>query len=292
LLTTPIEHKSVIEPLRHLSTKGWHLDFIPIEKNGRVNLQEAEKQIASNVFLISVQLANSEIGTIQDIKSLAYMAHQKGVAIHCDASQAVGKMNMDLEELDVDILSFSGHKINGPKGIGGLWIKKGFEKVMKPIMYGGGQMLGLRPGTLPVSLVVGMGKACEILLTEQEQECRHLQSLRDAFEAILLKEVPSIIINGAQDYRLVNNSSVTFPDVDAEALLLNLEDIVASTGSACESGSIEPSRVLTSIGISAERAFQTIRFGFGRFNTMQEVQSAASKIVEAFNNQIALQNAM
>lgn len=286
ILTTEIEHKAVLSPLNELKKSGWEVSFLPVDSKGMVIISEAKKLIDEDIFLISVQLANSEIGTIQPIAELAELTREKGVFFHCDASQGIGKVHVSVDDLGIDFLSMSAHKIYGPKGVGALWMRGGFKKILQPIMFGGNAVNNIRPGTQPVPLIVGLGKACEILQENMEKENDRIQSLRDFFEQSILDQIPEIVINGAQNSRLVNNCSITFPDIDGEMLLLNLKDIVASTGSACESGSIEPSRVLLAIGVSTDAAYQTIRFGFGRFNTLNEVESAAEQIVSEYRKLI------
>lgn len=283
LLTTPIEHKAVLGPLQQLESEGWELRFLPIDQYGRVDIVSAKEMITEDVHLVSIQLANSEIGTIQPVREVSELAHELGVLVHCDAAQGIGKIPIDVNDLAVDLLSFSAHKIYGPKGIGALWIRNQFEKAISPIMFGGNPAKGLRPGTAPVPLIIGFGKACEIVDQKIAIDSQHTKNLRDFFEQELLRSIPGLKINGATFQRLNGNSSITFPDVDAEALLANIPEIIASTTSACDSGSIEPSRVLISIGLSSDEAFQTIRFGFGRFNTIQQIDIATKRILGAYN---------
>lgn len=284
IVTIQIEHKSVLSPIAKLVKEGWNVDFLPIDQFGQVDLQKAENIINDETFLLSVQLANSEIGTIQALAILSEIAHKKGVIVHCDASQALGKVWINVEQIGVDLLSLSGHKIYGPKGIGALWVRNGFEKLIDPIMFGGGALDAARPGTQPVPLIVGLGKACEILSSEFIQENIYISELRDHFEQFLFERIPGLLVNGARENRLSNNSNLTFPNLEADILLSNLPEIIASTGAACESGSIEPSRVLLAIGSSRETAYNTVRFGFGRFNTRSETEEAANLICDAYAN--------
>jgi cysteine desulfurase len=283
IVTTRIEHKSVLAPLDELQRNGWEIDYLPIDEYGQVKIEEAKSHIDINTFLVSVQLANSEIGTIQPITELANIAQNVGAVMHCDASQAIGKIPVNVGSLGVDFLSISGHKVYGPKGIGALWIRNGFEKVIKPIMWGGGHFGNIRPGTPPVPLIAGLGKACQLIYEGLEEETVKTATLRDSFEAGLAGTIKNLVINGSLRNRLPNNSSLTFPNVDAELLLANVPDVVASTGSACESGSPEPSRILLHLGISREAAYNTIRFGFGRFNSVEEIQTAIEVIKDAYS---------
>lgn len=288
LVTTAIEHKSVLAPLEYLAELGWDLVYLPIDETGRVKLDQARKLITEDTLLISVQAANSEIGTIQPIAELAELAHARGALMHCDASQAVGKIAIDVSQLGVDLLSLSGHKMYGPKGIGALWIRGGaLQLPLVPLMYGGGHASGLRSGTLPVPLIVGLGVASELAAEQLAAESQRTTALRDEFEKCLCEELEAITVNGAVEQRLPNNTSLTFTGLDAEALLANLPEVVASTGAACESGSVEPSRVLLALGLSREQAFSTVRFGLGRFTTAEEMRAAASLLIAAYR-QLAL----
>lgn len=283
LVTTPIEHKSVLSPLHYLKQRGWEIVYLPVDATGRVDLIKAQTLITEDTLLVSVQAASSEIGTIQPVAALADLAHDKGALFHCDASQAIGKIALQVDEWRVDLLSFSGHKLYGPKGVGALWIKGGEKRLpLASLMYGGGAAGGLRPGTLPVPLLVGLGEAC-VLATEQlTEESQRIVSLRDSFELNILTALPLVTVNGALADRLPNNSSLTFGGLEAEALLANLPDVAASTGSACESGNIEPSRVLLGIGLTREQAFSTIRFGLGRFTTDTEIHTVGAQLIAAY----------
>jgi len=288
LVTTAIEHKSVLAPLEHLAELGWDLVYLPIDETGRVRLDQARELITEETLLVSVQAANSEIGTIQPIAELAELAHTRGALMHCDASQAIGKIALGVTQLGVDLLSLSGHKMYGPKGIGALWIRGGgLQLPLVPLMYGGGHAGGLRSGTLPVPLIVGLGMASELAEEQLASESQRTAALRDEFEKHLCEELAAIAVNGAVEQRLPNNTSLTFNGLDAEALLANLPEIVASTGAACESGSVEPSRVLLALGLSREQAFSTLRFGLGRFTTAEEMRAAAELLIAAYR-QLAL----
>jgi cysteine desulfurase len=282
IVTTSIEHKSVFEPYQHLAKSGWDVIILPVDKYGVIKLEAAEKAINEETLLVSVQLANSEIGTIQPVNEVVKLARKYGALVHSDASQAVGKIPIDVGALGVDLLSFSGHKMYGPKGIGALWVKGGVKQLpISPLFTGGNQEWGLRPGTLPVPLIVGFGIACKLCQENQIEESKKICLLRDSLESQLLTIIENLQINGSKENRLPNNSNITFFNIDAEALLANLPNLAISTGSACESGSLEPSKVLLSIGLSYEDAFCTLRFGLGRFTTQNEVNLAVTSIVDA-----------
>jgi cysteine desulfurase len=286
IVTTKIEHKSVLAPIQHLKELGWEIEYLTLQQDGSVDLEKSAAIIDDKTAIVSIQLANSEIGTIQPVNAIAKLAKSVGAIVHCDAAQAVGKIPINVNDLSIDLLSFCGHKLYGPQGIGALWIHRGLEKFLSPLFFGGGKAT-MRPGTIPVSLVVGFGRACELAVHNFDEDYKKILGFRNRFEKLLQQSLPRIIINGSNN-RLPNNSNITFPQTDAEALLAQAPDIMASTGSACESGSIEPSRVLTAIGIDTEEAFNTIRFGFGRFNTDDEIEIAAEKIVIAYNNVLEL----
>ncbi|AKD56961.1 cysteine desulfurase family protein [Spirosoma radiotolerans] len=282
LVTTATEHKSIVAPLQYLAQQGWELVYLPVDRTGRVDLIEAKRLITLDTLLVSVQAANSEIGTIQPVAALADLAHANGALFHCDACQAVGKINLQVDSWRFDLLSLSAHKLYGPKGVGAVWIRGGEKQLpLVPLMYGGA-IGSLRPGTLPVPLLIGFGKACEVASHLLAQESQRIGALRDSFEHNLLTALPEVTVNGALTERLPNNSSLTFGGLEAEVLLANLPDIVASTGSACESGSIEPSRVLLTIGLTREQAFSTIRFGLGRFTTEAEIRAATAQLIATY----------
>lgn len=274
-VTTPIEHKSVLEPLRELEQHGFECVFLPVDQDGTVLLDAAETVIDERTLLVSVQAANNEIGTIQPIADIARIAKDRGALVHCDAAQAVGKIPVDVELWDVDFLSMSAHKLYGPKGVGALYVASHRRDIqLTPLMRGGGQERGLRSGTLNVPGIVGFGEACTICHDEVESEARSIGTLRDAFEAGLLSRIPEVQVNGNRSNRLPGNSSVTLPSVEADAFILNIPQLALSTGSACNSGALEPSYVLTAIGCPRHAAACTIRVGIGRPTTADDIQTA------------------
>lgn len=284
IVTTPIEHKAILEPCRWLITQGYEIVYLNLLPDGQVDLEHAAHVITEATLLVSVQTANNEIGTLQPIESLGNLAREVGAFFHSDAAQAVSKIEVDVQRTDVDFLSLSAHKMYGPKGVGALYIRGGPRMTpIHPLMWGGGQEQGLRPGTLNVPAIVGFGEAARLCAEELPNETVRLAQLRDTFE-ISLKNVlgEKMHINGAIESRLPNNSSLLFRGVDAETLLLNVPQLSLSLGSACTSGALEPSYVLTAIGLSREEAYQTIRIGFGRFNTSQDVEAAVSYLLRSY----------
>ena len=283
LVTSKIEHKAVLYPCKVLKEDNKDVVFISVSSAGEINLQEMLGSITEKTFLVSVHLANNEIGTIQPIHEIAEHAHSVGALVHTDAAQAVGKISVHVDELGVDLLSMSAHKLYGPKGIGALYIRGGTKAIpLAPMFYGGGQEFGLRPGTSNVSSIVGFGEAAQLCAHNLDVEINRIQRLRDEFEESLISQIPGLVINGKNTNRLPNTSSLTFPDVDADALLLNLSDVMLGTGSACNSGTLEPSHVLQAIGVSREAAQKTIRASFGRFNSEEQVQIAIKSIVQSY----------
>ncbi len=279
IVTTVVEHKSVLAPCDVLEKRGYIVIRLPVDKGGRVNLEAANAAVDEETLLVSVQAANNEIGTIQDLRCFADIAHAKGALFHSDAAQALGKMPLDVEGLDIDCASLSAHKIYGPKGVGALYVRAAVRQQMVPLMYGGSQEAGLRPGTTAVPLCVGFGTACEIVGDKVEKEAARIGSLRDKLQNILLNGLPGARVNGYTQYRLSTNISITIPGVDGESLALGLQGVALSTGAACNSGAQEPSYVLRALGIGWDEAINTIRIGLGRFNTALEIEYAGAEIV-------------
>lgn len=285
IVTCAIEHKSVLEPCRWLAERGFEVVVVPVDRLGHVHLSVLEQAVDDNTLLVSIQLANNEIGTIQHMEQVAAIVHRSGALLHCDGAQAVGKIPVNVDHLYLDMLSISAHKLYGPKGIGALYIRGGIKRAgLQPLAFGGGQEWSLRPGTLNVPAIVGFGEACRICREEIGEEAQRVSRLRDRLEQFLLERIPRLQRNGDLSHRLPNNSSLTFPDVEADALLLNLPDIALSTGSACTAGALEPSHVLLAIGLDREEGYRTVRVGIGRFNTEQEIERAAARIVEVVHH--------
>ena len=291
IVTSAVEHKAVLAPCRKLQEEGYELIVLPVDEQGRVSIDEAEAAIDDRTLLVSVQAANNEVGTLQPIASIAEIAHEQGAIVHCDAAQAVGKIpaNLAVDDWPIDLLSVSAHKLYGPKGVGALYVRNGpHAHPIVPLQYGGGQEHGLRSGTSNVPGIVGFGEACRICRTELVQDSLRIASLRDHFEEVLLAGVPGLRINARGAQRLPNTSSLTFPDVDADALLLNLPEVMLGTGSACSSGALEPSHVLQAIGLSREDAASTIRASLGRFTTEEEIDRACSLVTLAWKRLLTL----
>jgi cysteine desulfurase len=286
LVSVTTEHKAVLDPLRRLARKGFEVTLLPVEQTGSptaglLHPEQVAEALRDDTLLVSVMLANNEIGILQDIPSISRICRAKGVIFHCDATQAVGKIPFDVNELGVDLLSFSAHKIYGPKGVGALYVRRGSPGVrLEPLLDGGGQEGGLRSGTLNVPGIVGFAKALELCLAEMPAEIVRLSGLRQRLWDGLRKEVPDVALNGP-DWsksdrltRLPGNLNCAFPFVDGEALLINMKDVAVSSGSACTSANPEPSHVLRALGLSTDLTRASLRFGLGRFTTVEEIDFA------------------
>jgi len=283
IITSAIEHKSVLAPCQKLQEKGYDLVVLPVDQHGRINLEVLAQAVDDRTLLVSVHAANNEIGTLQPIADIVAIAHDKGAIVHCDAAQAMGKVPVDVHKWDVDLLSFSAHKMYGPKGIGALYLRGGaYSFPIEPILFGGGQEKGLRSGTLNVPAIVGFGEASRLCTEQLMAEQKRISALRDAFEELICHHVPSVRVNGARANRLPNTSSLTFPGIDADALLLNVPNLMLATGSACAARAIEPSHVLQAIGVSRTDAHSTIRVSIGRYTTEDEIEIAANELAAAY----------
>jgi cysteine desulfurase len=285
LVTTAIEHKAVRGPCAALCEDGFETVVLPVNGAGRVCRDAAAQAIDEKTLLVSIQAANNEVGTIQDIAHIASLCREAGALLHTDAAQATGKIPVDVTAWDVDFLSLSAHKMCGPKGVGALYVRSGLKPFLAPPELGGGQEGGLRSGTLNVPGIVGLGAACRIAQSEMHDEEGRVSALRDRFEALLRELVPDVRFNGCHTRRLSCNSSVTFPGVPAEALLSQLPHLALSAGSACSAGAIEVSPVLTAMGLCPEHAACTLRAGLGRFTTEDEIEIAARDLAHAYDRQ-------
>lgn len=280
IITSSIEHKSVLDVCQFLESHGFEITYLNPQANGLIDPQEVRKNIRSDTLLVSIMHVNNEIGVIQDIQAIAEIVKQQGVLFHVDAAQSLGKLAIDLQKLPVDLMSFSAHKIYGPKGIGALYVRRRPRVRLQPLFHGGGQEFGLRSGTLPTHQIIGFATACEIAIEEMAQENLRLRKLRDKlWEEI--SQLDEVYLNGDDEQRVVNNLNVSFNYVEGESLLLMLRDIAVSSGSACTSATIEPSHVLRAIGRKDELAHSTIRFSLGRFTTEQEIAYTTQHIKEA-----------
>lgn len=280
IISVSTEHKSVIDPLHSINGKNCTITFLGVKKDGLVDLEKLKSAITEDTILVSVMHANNEIGVIQPIEQIGRICTENGILFHTDAAQSVGKIPIDVEKMHIDLLSISSHKIYGPKGVGALYVRRKNPRVLlQPQIDGGGHERGLRSGTLPVPLIVGIGKTCEIAQSVMNKEAAMLSELRDMLLTGITESLDGITINGSMDNRLPGNINVSFEGVNGTALLMGLSTIAVSSGSACTSASPEPSYVLKALGRSKEEAHASIRFGIGRFNTKDDIQSAIDAVI-------------
>lgn len=276
IITLATEHACVLENCRQMERLGYKVEILPVAEDGIIDLDLVEKQLDDRTLLVSVMLANNEIGVIQPVAEIAKICRKVGCLIHTDATQALGKIPIDVDALDVDMLSGSAHKLYGPKGIGFLFLRDGMESRLNPLTYGGGQERGLRPGTVPMPLVVGFGEAARLAGENMTNENDRITALRDMFLNQLRESVPELKVLGSMEHRLAGNLSLIFPNVSGNSLIEALGDRLAmSTGSSCSSVSAEPSHVIRALGVSDEMANAALRISIGRFNTEEEIQQAA-----------------
>lgn len=283
LITQTTEHKSVLDTAKYLQKQEINITFLPVDRYGLIHLGELEKAMTEKTVLISIMAANNEIGSIQPLEEIGKLAKKRGIFFHVDAAQAVGKIPIDVEKMGIDLLSFSAHKMYGPKGVGALYIRSKNPRVrLSPLLHGGGHEEGLRSGTLNVPAIVGFGKACEIAAKEMGEDSRRILKLRNRLFESISKELPEIYLNGHPDKRLAGNLNLSFAYIDGESLLMALSDEIAvSSGSACTTATKEPSYVLKALGIREDLTHSSVRFGLGKFTTEEEVNYVAKRVVEA-----------
>ncbi|MBC5991419.1 cysteine desulfurase family protein [Pontibacter cellulosilyticus] len=279
IITVSTEHKAILDTCEFLDTKGFEVTYLPVQSDGLLDLQVLKQAIRPDTILVSVMLVNNEIGVIQPIKEIAEIAHETGALFMTDATQAVGKIKVDVDELGIDLMCFSGHKMYAPKGIGALFVRQRRPRRVKleALIHGGGHERSLRSGTLNVPGIIALGKACEIAKNEMSENQDKIKELRDYLEAELLK-IDDTIVNGNQNQRIFSTSNILFKGVDSDAIIMGLDGIAVSNGSACTSASIEPSHVLIELGYSEEDAFSSIRFSIGKTNTIEEILFVISKL--------------
>lgn len=279
IVTSAIEHKAVIEPCRHLETAGWKVTFLRPDSTGVIDWRSVEDAITPETVLVSIMAANNEVGTIQPVERIGEVCERRGVLFHCDAAQALGRIPVDVGQWNADLLSLSGHKAYGPKGVGALVIRERRKaEMVSPLAFGGGQEYGIRPGTLAVPNIVGFGAAAELASANQEDETSRLRSLREQLLSRLRDSCPSLVVHGQQVNSLPGLLSVGFPGVNGDEFLFALRDVAISQGAACTAGSPEPSHVLTAMGIGYELARSSFRFGIGRFTTQRDIVQAAAEV--------------
>src|SRR5437667_6860640 len=279
VITCVTEHKAVIDTCKKLEKQGLRVTYLPVQKDGRISLDELRAAITDKTILITIMTANNEIGVIQPIAEIGAIAKEKGILFHTDAVQAAGKVPFNVNELKVDMASLSAHKMYGPKGVGALYVRRRNPRVLlAPIIDGGGHERGMRSGTLNVTGIVGFGKAAELCNQEMKSDTERLGQLRDRLNERLHKSLDEIYINGSVEHRLPHNLNISFAYVEGESLLMGINDVAVSSGSACTSASLEPSYVLKALGAGDDLAHSSIRFGLGRWTTKEEVDYVADKL--------------
>jgi cysteine desulfurase len=281
IITQATEHKAVLDTCKRLEKSGSDVTYLPVSSDGRIDLDELRRAITPKTILISNMHANNEIGVIQPVGEIGKIAKESGVLFHVDAAQSVGRISVDVERDSIDLLSISAHKLYGPKGVGALYVRRKNPRVqLAPMIDGGGHERGMRSGTLNVPGIVGLGKACEICEKEMAEESERLRALRDELKDAILAGLDGTTINGSLFNRLPNNLNISFAGVEGDALLMGINDIAVSSGSACTSATLEPSYVLKALGVADDLAHSSIRFGLGRFNTEEEVDYVAGRVIE------------
>ena len=280
IVTTVIEHKAVLDSCKRLEKQGFEVSYVPVGKDGRVDPDDIRRALTDKTILVSVMLANNEVGTIQPIAEIGAITREKGVLLHCDAVQGIGKTEFDVRAMNVDLASLTAHKIYGPKGVGALYVRRSKPRVrLVAQMDGGGHERGNRSGTLNVPGIVGFAKACEILKQEGKAENERIRGLRDRLHRGIAAALDEVVLNGHPEQRLPGNLNLSFSFVEGEGLMMAIKDVAVSSGSACTSASLEPSYVLRSMGLDEELAHSSIRFGLGRFNTEEEVDFVIDLVV-------------
>ena len=281
IITQAIEHKAVLDTCKRLEKYGYEVTYLPVQKDGRVDPEDVRKAITPKTILITIMYANNEIGIINPIQEIGKIAKEHGIIFAVDGVQAVGKVPVDVQKDNIDLLAISGHKIYGPKGVGALYVRRRNPRVqLSAIIDGGGHERGMRSGTLNVTGIIGLGKACELAQQEMAQEGERLRGLRDRLRAGLEAKLDEVFVNGSWEHRLPNNLNMSFAYVEGESLLMGINDVAVSSGSACTSATLEPSYVLKALGVGEDLAHTSIRFGLGRFNTQEEVDYVIDKMVQ------------
>ncbi|MDX1923631.1 MAG: IscS subfamily cysteine desulfurase [Rickettsiaceae bacterium] len=280
IIVSKIEHKCILDAARHMELEGFKVTYLDVLPNGLIDIEALKSEITERTALVSIIAVNNEIGVIQPLEEIGRICRNAGAFFHSDIAQGYGKIKIDVEKANIDLASISGHKIYGPKGVGALYIRKRPRVKLEPIFNGGGQERGMRSGTVPTPLVVGLGEAAKIAYEEMETEYARIKHLSNYFLDRLHSSISDIFVNGDLESRYPGNLNISFSCVEGESMILAIKDLAVSSGSACTSSSLEPSYVLRAIGVSDDLAHTSIRFGFGRFTTIEEVEFAASLIID------------
>jgi cysteine desulfurase len=281
IITAVTEHKAVLDTCKRLEKYGYRVTYLPVQKDGLIDLDELKRAMDDKTILVSIMWANNEIGVLQPVADIGRLCRERGVIFHTDATQAVGKIPVDVNKSNVDVMSISAHKMYGPKGVGALYVRRKNPRVqISAIIDGGGHERGMRSGTLNVPGIVGLGKACAVASEEMAKESCYLAGLRNRLRDRIMGRLDEVYVNGSMEHRLPGNLNISFAYVEGESLLMGINDIAVSSGSACTSATLEPSYVLKALGTGDDLAHSSIRFGLGRFNTEAEVDYVADRVVE------------
>jgi cysteine desulfurase len=281
IITAVTEHKAVLDTCKRLEKYGYRVTYLPVMKDGLIDLDDLKRAIDDKTILVTIMAANNEIGVLQPVEEIGKICRERGVIFHTDAVQAIGKVPFDVNKLNIDVASITGHKLYGPKGVGALYVRRKNPRVqLSAIIDGGGHERGMRSGTLNVPGIVGLGKACELAMNEMETESKRLSGLRDRLKNSIMSRLDEVYVNGSEEHRLPHNLNISFAYVEGESLLMGINDVAVSSGSACTSATLEPSYVLKALGTGDDLAHSSIRFGLGRFNTEAEVDYVADKLVD------------
>jgi cysteine desulfurase len=281
IITAVTEHKAVLDTCKRLEKYGYRVTYLPVMKDGLIDLEDLKRAINDKTILVTIMAANNEIGVLQPVEEIGKICRERGVLFHTDAVQAIGKVAFDVNKMNVDIASITAHKIYGPKGVGALYVRRKNPRVqLAAIIDGGGHERGMRSGTLNVPSIVGLGKSAELCLQEMPEESKRMAALRDRLKNSIMSRLDEVYINGSMEHRLPQNLNISFAYVEGESLLMGINDVAVSSGSACTSATLEPSYVLKALGTGDDLAHSSIRFGLGRFNTEAEVDYVADKLVD------------
>ncbi|MGH9521505.1 MAG: IscS subfamily cysteine desulfurase [Terriglobales bacterium] len=281
IITAVTEHKAVLDTCKRMEKAGFRVTYMPVQKDGLIDLDDLKRAMDDKTILVTIMAANNEIGVVQPLAEIGKLCKERGVIFHTDSTQAVGKIPMDVNKMGIDLASISAHKMYGPKGVGALYVRRKSPRVqLVAQMDGGGHERGMRSGTLAVPGIVGLGKACEICMNEMPEESCRLAGLRNRLKDKLFDGLDEVYVNGNMEHHLPNNLNISFAYVEGESLLMGINDIAVSSGSACTSATLEPSYVLKALGTGDELAHSSIRFGLGRFNTVEEVDYVANKVID------------
>lgn len=284
IITTAIEHKAILDTGKRLQKQGFDVTFLPVGQDGVVDPDDVKRAMTDKTILVSVMLANNEVGTVQPLEEIGAMTRERGIVFHTDAVQGLGKIPFDVKKANVDLVSMSAHKMYGPKGVGALWVRRSKPRVrLVAQMDGGGHERGMRSGTLNVPSIVGFAKAADLCIKEQSEEARRTKALRETLRHLIQDRLEEVKVNGSLEHRLPGNLNMSFAFVEGEAMMMAIKDVAVSSGSACTSASLEPSYVLKAMGVGDELAHSSIRFGIGRFTTCEEVEYVGDLVFEKVN---------